>query len=229
MSHLSQEEKRNVILAGTNLFIEGIRERQEPAGKNVPLTASFFAVQTAIKVALQSGQFKLSNINVLGRIYGVNLYAKPSYCPFFAKKLSSIVKAREIDFEFKGDRVISKIPKSDARKTFVGFLDGEYDYSVSRNLVNKQFDAYAEVIVWHLLDDIYNFPRPVGYESKLIYDIVNSHSKMKIDGKQIWDPDKLQQVPFMVDAWMKRLIETKKFAAVPVEEVGMMYSPPRFP
>ena len=48
MSYLSQAEKRSVILAGTNLLIEGVRERREPAGKNVPLTSSFFAIQPVL-------------------------------------------------------------------------------------------------------------------------------------------------------------------------------------
>jgi len=38
MSYLSKEEKRSIILSGTNLFIEGFREREEPAGRNIPLT-----------------------------------------------------------------------------------------------------------------------------------------------------------------------------------------------
>lgn len=228
MSYLSKEEKRSIILAGTNLFIEGIREREEPAGKNIPLTSSFFAVQTAIKVAFQSGQFKLSNVNALGRIYGINLYAKPSYAPYFGKKILNIAKAREIDFDLKEDRITSNVSKSDARTLFLEFLEKEYDYSISKNLKDKDFDAHAEVTVWHLLDDIYNFPRPVGYENKLLYDIVKDYSKMRVDGVQVWNPDKLKNVPFMVDAWMKRLIETRKFDIVPVQEVGPMYSPPRF-
>jgi len=228
MSFLSEEEKRSVILAGTNLFIEGVREREEPAGKNIPLTSSFFAVQTAIKVAFQSGQFKLSNVNTLGRIYGINRYARPSYTPYFGKKLMNIAKAREIDFDVKGDKIISNVPKSGARSLFIEFLEREYEYSVSKNLKDKRFDAHTEVIVWHLLDDIYHFPRPVGYENKLIYDIVKAYSKIEVDGKRVWDPDKLTNVPLMVDAWMKRLIETAKFDVVPIQEVGPMYSPPRF-
>jgi len=228
LSYLTQEEKRAVILAGTNLLIEGVRERKEPAGKNIPLTSSFFAVQTAMKVAFQSGQFKLSNLNVLGNIYGITRYTQPSYCPFFARKILRIAKNREIDFVLKGDRIESNLTKAEGRKMFLSFLDGEYEYSISKNLVGKDFDAYAEVLVWHLLDDIYNFPRPLGYEKKLVYDVVNSNSKIKVDGQRIWDPGKLKSVPPMVDAWMTRLIETKKFEIVLVEEVGRMYSPPRF-
>lgn len=228
MPYLSKEEKRATILAGTNLFIEGIRERAEPAGKSIPLTSSFFAVQTAIRVAFQSGLFNLSNINVLGRIYGINLYAQPSYRPYFAKKIMNIARAREIDFDLKEERIVSKVSRADARTLFLKFLDEEYEYSISESLKGKGFDANAEVLVWHLLDDIHNFPRPVGYENKLIYDVVSSYSKLKVDGEKVWDPDKLQNVPLMVDAWMKRLVETQKFAVLPVEEVGPMYSPPRF-
>jgi len=228
MSHLSRDEKRSIILAGTNLFIEGVREREEPAGKNIPLTSSFFAVQTAIKVAFQSGQFKLATVNALGKIYGINRYAQPSYIPYFGKKLLNIAKAREIDFDLTNDRITSNVSKSDARSLFLQFLEKEYEYSISENLKGKHFDAHAEVLVWHLLDDIYNFPRPLGYENKLVYDIVKDYSKIKVDGEQVWNPDKLQNVPLMVDAWMKRLIETKKFDVVPVQEVGPMYSPPRF-
>lgn len=228
MSYLTEEEKRSIILTGTNLFVEGVRERQEPAGKNIPLTSSFFAVQNAIRVALQSGQFRLSNVNTLGRIYGINRYSRLSYTPFFGTKLMNIAKRREIDFDLKGGKIVSNVQRSDARSIFIDFLDKEYEYSISENLKNKSFDAHAEVIVWHLLDDIYNFPRPVGYERKLIYDITRDYSKIEVEGKKVWSPTKLKKVPIMVDVWMKRLIETAKFDIVPVEEVGPMYSPPRF-
>ncbi len=34
--------------------------------------------------------------------------------------------------------------------------------------------------------------------------------------------------PILLDGWMRALVENKKFDVIPVDEVGLMYSPPRF-
>ena len=227
MSSFEDSEKRAIISTGTSLFIEGIRERAEPAGKNVPLTSWFYALQNSVKVALQTGQVVLDNINRLGSIYDINLYKLPSFRRYFGMRMMRVAAARDLDFEIKDDRILSNISRKDARSIFQDFLKREYDYAVSQNLVNKTFDAHCEVIIWHLLNDIYDFPRPVGYERKLAYDIINGFSRNRTLRK-IWNPKQLENAPILIDGWMRALVETKKFEVVTVDEIGPMYSPPRF-
>lgn len=227
MSNFEDAEKRAIISTGTNLFIEGIRERAEPAGKNVPLTCWFYALQNSVKVALQTGQVVLDNINRLGTIYDINLYKLPSFRRYFGMRLMRVSKARDLDFELRDDRIVSNISRKDARNVFQEFLEREYDYAVSKNLANKTFDAHCEVIIWHLLNDIYDFPRPVGYERKLAYDIINGFSRNR-ELREIWNPKRLENAPILIDGWMRAMVETKKFDVVTVDEIGSMYSPPRF-
>lgn len=228
MSYLTEKEKRNVIMTGTGLFIEGIREREEPAGKKVPLTSWFYVLQNSVKVAMQTGQFILDNIGELGKIYNINLYTQPYFKQTFGRRILRVAEDTELDFSLKENIIESNISRGDARKAFLNFLEKEYEYAISKNLVDKRFDAHCEVIVWHLLNDIYNFPRPVGYEKKLTYDVIDSLSGIRVLKKKIWDPDKLEVAPLLVDGWIRALVETKKFDVVPIEEVGPMYSPPRF-
>lgn len=227
MSTFEDSEKRGIISTGTSLLIEGIRERAEPAGKNIPLTCWFYALQTSVKIAIQTSQLVLDNINRLGTIYDINLYKLPTFQERFGRRIINVAGQTDLDFELKNDRVISNITRSDARSVFEDFLKQEYEYAISTNLANKHFDAHSEVMIWHLLNDIYDFPRPVGYERKLAYDIINSFSKI---GKlrKIWDPEKLQNAPILIDGFMRTIVETKKFEVVDVDEVGPMYSPPRF-
>lgn len=227
MSSFKDSEKKAIISTGTSLFIEGIRERAEPAGKNVPLTCWFYALQNSVKVALQTGQVILDNINRLGSIYDINLYKLPSFKRYFGMRMMKVSKARDLDFELKDDRILSNISRKDARSIFQDFLKREYDYAVSKNLVNKTFDAHCEVIIWHLLNDIYDFPRPIGYERKLAYDIINGFSHKRALRK-IWNPKRLENASILIDGWMRALVETKKFDVVTVDEIGPMYSPPRF-
>lgn len=228
MSYLTEKEKRNVIMTGTGLFIEGIRERDEPAGKKVPLTSWFYVLQNSVKVALQAGQFRLDNIGELGKIYNINLYTQPYFRQAFGRRVLKVAEDTGLDFGLKEDIIQSNIERKEARKAYQYFLDKEYEYAISRNLVGKSFDAHCEVIVWHLLNDIYNFPRPVGYEKKLTYDVIDSLSGIKVGNQKIWDPKRLEVAPLLVNGWIRALVETKKFDVLSIEEVGPMYSPPRF-
>jgi len=227
VSSLEDAEKRSVISTGTSLFMEGVRESTRPAGKNVPLTCWFYALQTSVKVALQTGQLVLNNINRLGSIYDINLYKLPTFTQSFGKRLMNVAQQTDLDFELKGDKIVSKISRRDARSVFEGFLKAEYEYAVSSNLADKSFDAHTEVIVWHLLNDIYEYPRPVGYERKLAYDIINDFS-VDSELRKIWNPEKLDTVPILLDGWVRALVETKKFDVIQMDEIGAMYSPPRF-
>ena len=227
MFSFKDSEKQSIMTTGTGLFIEGIRERAEPAGKNVPLTCWFYSLQNSIKVALQTGQLVLDNINRLGSIYDINLYKLPSFRRYFGMRLMKVANARDLDFELKDDRILSKVSHKDVRGIFQDFLTREYDYAVSKNLEKKTFDAHSEVILWHLLNDIYDFPRPIGYERKLAYDIINGFSRNR-ELRKIWKLEQLSNAPILIDGWMRALVETKKFDVVTVDEIGPMYSPPRF-
>jgi len=224
---IEDSEKRAVMSTGTSLFIEGIRESARPAGKHVPLTSWFYALQTSIKVALQTGQLVLDNINRLGSIYDINLYKLPSFRQYYGDRLLNVAKQTDLDLGLKDGKIVSNVSRGDARSVFQDFLQTEYDYAISKNLENKDFSAHTEVIVWHVLNDIYEFPRPLGYERKLAYDLINDFSNNH-ELKKIWNPDKLQNTPILLDGWMRALVETKKFDIVTLDEVGPMYSPPRF-
>ena len=224
---IEDSEKRSVISTGTSLFIEGMRESARPAGKNVPLTSWFYALQTSVKVALQTNQLVLENINRLGSIYDINLYKLPTFRQFFGSRLMKVAQQTNLDFTLKDDRIITSVSRKDARNAFQEFLTTEYDYAISSNLANKDFSAHTEVIVWHVLNDIYEFPRPLGFERKLAYDLISDFSRDH-RLKDIWDPDKLQNAPILLDGWIRALVETKKFDVIPMDEIGLMYSPPRF-
>ena len=62
---------------------------------------------------------------------------------------------------------------------------------------------------------------------KLAYDIIDGFSKTG-GLREIWDPEKLDNAPILIDGFMRTLVETKKFDVVDIDEVGPMYSPPRF-
>ncbi len=98
-----------------------------------------------------------------------------------------ISEQTDLDFKIKNGALISNVTKGDARNLFQNFLQTEYDYAVSTNLTNKDFSANTEIIVWHVLNDIYEFPRPLGYERKLAYDLINDFSANQ-ELKKNWDP-----------------------------------------
>jgi len=227
MSIFEDEEKREIISVGPSLFIESIRERSEPAGKNIPLTSWFYLLQNTVKIAMQSGQLQLNMIKELGNIYDINLYKQDEFQNQFIRRIKYVAKQTELDFVVKDNKILSNISKKDVRSSFKNFLDIEYNYAITSNLVKKNFDAHTEIIVWHLLNDINNFPRPLGYERKLAYDIVNEYAS-GIETKDYWDIEKLQNVPILIDGWMRALVETKKFEVINDLEIGQIYSPPRF-
>jgi len=227
LSILDDSEKREIISTGPALFIEGIREGSRPAGKTIPLTSWFFSCITSSKIAIQTGKFNIDRIMDLGNIYDIELYKNEYYRNRFSRRMKWVAEQTGLDFKIENNVIISDVSRSDARKSFKHFLDVEYNYSITDNLKGKNFDAHSEVLMWHLLNDIYNFPRPVGYEKKLAYDLINEYNE-NTRTKDVWNIDGIENSTIYIDGLMRALLETKKFEVISVPDIGMMYSPPRF-
>lgn len=224
------EKKLNVIMTGPPLTMECIRAKKERAGKWCPNTSWFYLYHHFLKGLVTNGEFPLNGIYDVGTTYGVSRYANDVFQQWFLKRVKWISKNNEFlgDLTIKTENGIRKITYDLSRRDFIKNMIHEYDYAISQNLVGKSVEAYTEVSLWHLVDDIHNIPRQKGYEWKLGLDLLRGNQDVTYEGKQVWAPESLENIPVYLAGWMDTFTTTGKFDLVPVKNYGDVYSPPRF-
>ena len=225
------EKKINIMMTGPPMTMESIRAKKERAGKRCPVTSWFFLFHHFLKGLTTNGEFPLNGIIDVGTSYGVSRYADETFKKWFEKRINWISKDHEYlqDITIRTENGVEKILLDLSRKDFVKTMLTEYDYAISRNLASKRsIEAYTEVALWHLVDDIYNIPRQKGYEWKLGVDLIRGNKDIKVNGKRVWSPEMLENIPVYLAGWMDTFTTTCKFDLLQLKKFGEVYSPPRF-